>query len=108
MNLPLFFFSSRRRHTRFSRDWSSDVCSSDLGTKRPGLRLLTVGTDCSVGKKYTALAIDKELRARGLASDFRATGQTGVLISGRGLAIDAVVADFISGEIGRASCRERV
>ncbi|MCE1236359.1 MAG: DUF1611 domain-containing protein [Hyphomicrobiales bacterium] len=69
------------------------------GTKRPGLRLLTVGTDCSVGKKYTALALEKEMRARGLDADFRATGQTGVFISGRGAAIDAVVADFISGAV---------
>ena len=67
------------------------------GTKRPGLRLLAVGTDCSVGKKYTTLALDKEMRARGMKSDFRATGQTGVLISGRGVAIDAVIADFIAG-----------
>ncbi len=83
---------------------SHDVRHSDPATsppararKRPGLRLLTVGTDCSVGKKYTALALEKEMRARGLDADFRATGQTGVLISGRGVAIDAVVADFISG-----------
>jgi uncharacterized NAD-dependent epimerase/dehydratase family protein len=67
------------------------------GTKRSGLRILTVGTDCSVGKKYTALALEKEMRARGLKADFRATGQTGVFISGRGVAIDAVVADFIAG-----------
>jgi len=67
------------------------------GAKRRGLRLLTVGTDCSVGKKYTALALEKEMRARGLKADFRATGQTGVFISGRGVAIDAVVADFIAG-----------
>jgi uncharacterized NAD-dependent epimerase/dehydratase family protein len=67
------------------------------GTKRPGLRLLTVGTDCSVGKKYTALALEKEMQMRGLRADFRATGQTGVFISGRGVAIDAVVADFIAG-----------
>jgi uncharacterized NAD-dependent epimerase/dehydratase family protein len=67
------------------------------GTRRPGLRLLTVGTDCSVGKKYTALALEREMRGRGLDADFRATGQTGVFISGRGVAIDAVVADFISG-----------
>lgn len=67
------------------------------GVKRPGLRLLTVGTDCSVGKKYAALAIEKEMLARGLKAEFRATGQTGVLISGRGVAIDAVVADFIAG-----------
>jgi uncharacterized NAD-dependent epimerase/dehydratase family protein len=67
------------------------------GTKRPGLRLLTVGTDCSVGKKYTALALEKAMRARGFDADFRATGQTGIFISGRGVAVDAVVADFISG-----------
>jgi uncharacterized NAD-dependent epimerase/dehydratase family protein len=67
------------------------------GTKRSGLRLLTVGTDCSVGKKYTALALEREMRKRGMKADFRATGQTGILISGRGVAIDAVVADFIAG-----------
>lgn len=69
------------------------------GVKRPGLRLLTVGTDCSAGKKYTALALEKEMRSRGFDADFRATGQTGVFISGRGVAIDAVVADFISGAV---------
>ncbi|MDR3439383.1 N-acetyltransferase DgcN [Telmatospirillum sp.] len=67
------------------------------GVKRSGRRLLTVGTDCSVGKKYTALALERELRTRGVKADFRATGQTGVFISGLGVAIDAVVADFISG-----------
>jgi uncharacterized NAD-dependent epimerase/dehydratase family protein len=69
------------------------------GTKRSGLRLLTVGTDCSSGKKYTVLALERAMRARGLDADFRATGQTGVFISGRGVAIDAVVADFISGAV---------
>ena len=69
------------------------------GTRRPGLRCLTVGTDCSVGKKYTALALEREMRARGMDADFRATGQTGVFISGRGAAIDAVAADFISGAV---------
>ena len=67
------------------------------GLKRSGRRLLTVGTDCACGKKYTALAIDRELARRGMPSDFRATGQTGVMIAGRGLAIDAVVADFVTG-----------
>jgi uncharacterized NAD-dependent epimerase/dehydratase family protein len=67
------------------------------GQRRPGRRLLTVGTDCSVGKKYTALALWRELEARGVAVDFRATGQTGILIAGRGVAIDAVPADFIAG-----------
>ena len=78
---------------------SDQTFPTGKGTKRPGLRLLTVGTDCSVGKKYTALALEKEMRARGLDADFRATGQTGVFISGRGVAIDAVVADFISGAV---------
>jgi uncharacterized NAD-dependent epimerase/dehydratase family protein len=59
--------------------------------------LLTLGTDCAVGKKYTALAITKAFVARGIAADFRATGQTGILIAGRGMPIDAVVADFAAG-----------
>ena len=67
------------------------------GIKRTGRRVLTVGTDCSIGKKYTALALEAEMRGRGINADFRATGQTGVLISGRGISIDAVVADFIAG-----------
>lgn len=67
------------------------------GRKRSGRRLLTVGTDCAIGKKYAALAIDREMRSRGVDSDFRATGQTGIFISGRGIAVDSVVADFISG-----------
>ena len=67
------------------------------GTKRTGKRLLTVGTDCSVGKMYTALAIEKEMLARGLDARFVATGQCGILVSGAGIAIDCVVADFISG-----------
>ena len=69
------------------------------GLRRAGLRLLTVGTDCSTGKMYTTLALETEMRARGLAADFRATGQTGIFIAGRGIPIDAVVADFISGGI---------
>lgn len=67
------------------------------GAKRSGKRLLTVGTDCAVGKKYTVLALEQELHARGIAADYRATGQTGVLIAERGVAIDAVIADFVSG-----------
>jgi uncharacterized NAD-dependent epimerase/dehydratase family protein len=67
------------------------------GVKRSGKRLLTVGSDCSVGKMYTALAIDRSLRRRGIDAQFRATGQTGIFISGSGVAVDAVVADFIAG-----------
>jgi uncharacterized NAD-dependent epimerase/dehydratase family protein len=69
------------------------------GYPRTGHRLLTVGTDCSVGKMYTTLALTQSLRNRGIAADFRATGQTGILIAGSGVAVDAVVADFISGAI---------
>jgi uncharacterized NAD-dependent epimerase/dehydratase family protein len=67
------------------------------GRRRSGRRLLTVGTDCAQGKKYTALAIAKAMTGRGHQADFRATGQTGILICGRGVAVDAVVADFIAG-----------
>ena len=67
------------------------------GSKRPGLRLLTVGTDCALGKKYTALAIARAFGERGLDVDFRATGQTGIMIAGGGVPMDAVVADFEAG-----------
>lgn len=70
-----------------------------VGTGRPrtGRRLLTVGTDCALGKKYTALALTRELQSRGVAATFRATGQTGILIAGEGVAVDALVADFVAG-----------
>lgn len=67
------------------------------GQKRSGKRLLTVGTDCALGKKYTALAIARGLKGRGIDAEFRATGQTGIMIAGSGMPIDAVVADFVSG-----------
>lgn len=67
------------------------------GEPRSGRRLLTVGTDCAIGKKYTALAIARSLAERGRAVDFRGTGQTGILISGQGVAVDAVVSDFLAG-----------
>ncbi|MET0856049.1 MAG: DUF1611 domain-containing protein [Telluria sp.] len=67
------------------------------GQRRAGRRLLTVGTDCALGKKYTALAIARGLRARGIDADFRATGQTGIMIAGSGMPIDAVVSDFVAG-----------
>jgi uncharacterized NAD-dependent epimerase/dehydratase family protein len=77
--------------------YSEQKFTTGKGTKRTGKRLLTVGTDCSCGKKYTALALERAMRARGMDAEFRATGQTGLLIAERGVAIDAVVADFISG-----------
>ncbi len=67
------------------------------GVKRAGRRLLTVGTDISCGKMYTALAIEREMHRRGIKADFRATGQTGIFIAGDGVSVDAVVSDFVSG-----------
>ena len=78
------------RHS--DRDWPVGT-----GSRRSGRRLLTVGTDCALGKKYTALAITRSLTARGVKATFRATGQTGNLIAGHGVAIDAVVSDFVAG-----------
>lgn len=69
------------------------------GEPRSGHRLLTVGTDCSVGKMYTSLALAREMERRSIEVDFRATGQTGILIDGRGVCIDAVVSDFLSGSV---------
>ena len=69
------------------------------GKRRSGKRLLTVGTDCSIGKMFTALALEREMRRRGMKADFRATGQTGILIAGEGVSIDAVVSDFVSGAV---------
>jgi uncharacterized NAD-dependent epimerase/dehydratase family protein len=69
------------------------------GIKRPGKRLLTVGTDCSIGKMYTSLALEREMKKRGMKADFRATGQTGIFIAGEGISIDAVVSDFVSGAV---------
>ena len=67
------------------------------GRKRSGKRILTVGTDCALGKKYSALSITRALQLRGVSADFRATGQTGIMISGGGIPMDAVVADFAAG-----------
>ena len=73
------------------------------GQKRTGRRLLTVGTDCALGKKYTALALAKGMSAAGMSADFRATGQTGILIAGGGVPLDAVVADFLVGAAEKVS-----
>ncbi len=69
------------------------------GKKRSGKRVLAVGTDCSVGKMYTALCMDAEMRKRGMKSTFRATGQTGILVTGDGVPLDAVIADFMAGSV---------
>jgi uncharacterized NAD-dependent epimerase/dehydratase family protein len=67
----------------------------------PARIVLTVGSDCAIGKKTVALELDLEARRRGLASQFVPTGQTGIAIAGWGIAVDAVVADFIAGAAER-------
>ncbi len=67
------------------------------GARRTGRRLLTVGTDCALGKKYTALMLARAFAERGADVTFRATGQTGIMIAGAGIPLDAVVSDFLAG-----------
>lgn len=93
------------RHGRRLHDVRDPRPDLPIGTgkRRAGHRLLTVGTDCSVGKMYATLCLERGMRARGMTADFRATGQTGLLIAGDGVPLDAVVADFISGAIEQIS-----
>jgi len=91
--------AAAERHGRRLYDVREPPANIPVGTgrRRTGKRLLTVGTDCALGKKYTALAIADVMRARGVKADFRATGQTGIMIAGSGIPMDAVISDFESG-----------
>ena len=97
--------AAAERHGRTLHDVRDPRPDIPIGNGKPraGRRLLTVGTDCSVGKMYATLCLEKGMRDRGLKADFRATGQTGILIAGGGVPLDAVVADFISGAIEQVS-----
>jgi uncharacterized NAD-dependent epimerase/dehydratase family protein len=88
-----------RRHGRRLHDVRTPPPSIPVGNgrKRSGKRLLTVGTDCALGKKYTALALASAFVARGVDAEFRATGQTGIMIAGAGVPLDSVVCDFTAG-----------
>ena len=97
-DLPAVREAAERRGRRlFDARHPPQAFTVGTGTKRAGKRLLTVGTDASVGKMYATLALEAEWRRRGVACSFRATGQTGIFIAGEGVSVDAVVADFISG-----------
>ena len=87
---------------------ASQTLPIGTGAKRTGNRLLTVGTDCSVGKMYTALKIYSAMKELGVQASFRATGQTGILIAGGGIPVDAVISDFLAGatETLSPSCPE--
>jgi uncharacterized NAD-dependent epimerase/dehydratase family protein len=67
----------------------------------PAQIVLTVGSDCAIGKKTVAIELDREAQRRGLKSAFVPTGQTGIAIAGWGIAVDAVVADFLAGAAER-------
>ena len=97
-NFPAVVAAARASGARLI-DVRSPPANLPVGTgmKRSGKRVLMVGTDCAIGKKYSALALDQAMREAGMNSTFRATGQTGIMLAGEGLPIDAVVADFISG-----------
>ena len=69
--------------------------------KLSGNTVLTVGTDCNIGKKVCTIELNNECRRRGRDAVFLPTGQTGVMISGRGVAIDRVISDFVSGVVER-------
>jgi uncharacterized NAD-dependent epimerase/dehydratase family protein len=87
------------KHGRYLHNVRHSEAKFPVGTgqKRSGKRLLAVGTDCALGKKYTALALTKAFHDAGHKATFRATGQTGIMISGGGIAMDAVIADFCAG-----------
>ena len=91
--------SAQYGRTLFDVRHPTDRFDVGSGRKRSGQRLLAVGTDCSCGKMYTTLAMEKEMKSRGMKASFRATGQTGILITGNGVSIDAVIADFIAGAV---------
>ena len=94
---PIAEAAADHRRRLFDVRHPTESFAVGTGNKRSGKRVLTVGTDCSCGKMYTALALEREMRGRGLNAEFRATGQSGIFIAGEGVAVDAVVADFISG-----------
>ncbi len=79
--------------------------SGGLAKETAALRVLTVGTDCNVGKMTAQLQLVNKLNERGLKTNFVATGQTGIMIEGWGIGVDAVVADFIGGAAEKITLR---
>lgn len=97
-DVPLLRDTAQRLGRRlFDVRHTDRAIPSATNRRRSGRRVLTVGLDCSVGKKYAALALTRVLRNRGVEATFRATGQTGILIAGEGIAVDAITADFVAG-----------
>lgn len=85
-------------------DWRNvpseyEVVSKGNYRTRKAKTILTVGVDCNIGKMTTMLQVYNEFLRRGLKSDFIGTGQTGIMISGKGIAVDAIISDYIAGSI---------
>ncbi|HTY38534.1 MAG TPA: DUF1611 domain-containing protein [Bacteroidota bacterium] len=79
----------------------SEIVAKGTWRNRKAKVILTVGTDCNIGKMTTLLEVHKDLVRRGLNTDFVATGQTGIMIRGRGVAVDSLIGDYIAGAIER-------
>jgi uncharacterized NAD-dependent epimerase/dehydratase family protein len=100
------FASLAREHSVTLTDYrkipfESEVVSKGSWRTRKAKTILTVGTDCNIGKMTTIVEVQREFLRRGLKADFVATGQTGILIRGRGIAVDAIISDYIAGSIER-------
>ena len=97
--------SSRAEHDAEIRDLRRAPADLSVPTgenlKHGATAILTVGSDCAIGKMSVSLELDRGARERGLSSVFVPTGQTGIAIAGWGIAVDAVVADFIAGAAER-------
>jgi uncharacterized NAD-dependent epimerase/dehydratase family protein len=76
-------------------------CPTGANLEVPAQIVLTVGSDCAIGKMSVALELERAARAGGVAAEFVPTGQTGIAIAGWGIAVDAVVADFVAGAAER-------
>ncbi len=89
---------------------SHNIIAQGSWRRRTAKTILTVGTDSNIGKLTTSLLVYKEMKARGINAAFVGTGQTGILVGGRGVAADAVIADFLAGaveyEVDRAANEE--
>lgn len=98
------FAALAKEHGVTITDWRRvphdyEVVSKGNYRTRKGKTILTVGADCNIGKMTTMLQVHHEFLKRGKKSDFIGTGQTGIMISGKGIAVDAIISDYIAGSI---------
>lgn len=98
------FAALAKEHGVTITDWRKvpheyEVVSKGNYRTRKSKTILTVGADCNIGKMTTMLQVYNEFKRRGLNSDFIGTGQTGIMISGKGIAVDAIISDYIAGSI---------